>query len=181
MATALQSERRLSSSSRAADPKRSFLVFELGEQAYGIPIEVVEEILPMASLSRPPQAPPLLAGFLNLEGEPVPVIRLRRLFGGEMVPAELYTPLVLVRLADRLVALWVDKVQQIASARDSMIAPVDGMYSLNQCATGVVEAADTVVVLLSPERLLLEQESVQVDELTAMERERLQSLAEAAR
>jgi len=59
----------------------SLLVFHLSGQAYGLPLAEVAEVVPMALLSRAPGLPPLLAGFLNLAGTAVPVLRTDRLFG----------------------------------------------------------------------------------------------------
>jgi purine-binding chemotaxis protein CheW len=165
------------SASTAARIQKS-VVFELDGQAYAIAVEAVEEILPMARLSRPPQAPALLAGFLNLEGKPVPVIRLRRLLGLPDRPADLYTPLMLLRVAGRHIVFIVDAIRQIVSFRASDIAPVESTCSLNECATGIVDVDGHVAVMLSPERLLLEQERAVIDALTETEQTRLRTLAE---
>ncbi|MEX2287663.1 MAG: chemotaxis protein CheW [Planctomycetaceae bacterium] len=182
MSTSTEQRAGLKHSETASNsgPKQSFVVFELDKQAYGLPIAAVVEILPMAQLTRPPQAPMLLAGFLNLEGQPVPVIRLRRLFALEDEPADIYTPLVLLRSNDRRLALLVDRVCRIISADESCLVPVEDACSLNNCASGMLDVAGAVVVVLSPDRLLLEQENLQIDELTAMERDRLSRLQEAA-
>ena len=56
-------------------------VFELAGQSFGLPLESVREIVPMAALSRPPSMPSILEGFLNLRGTALPVLRIAALLG----------------------------------------------------------------------------------------------------
>jgi chemotaxis signal transduction protein len=73
---------RQDSSARPGAPRRAtrqILELELAGQLYGIPLREVQEIVPMAQLSGPPDLPAILAGFLNLEGEAIPVVRLDRM------------------------------------------------------------------------------------------------------
>lgn len=57
------------------------LVFHIGPDRYGIPLRVVQRVLPLMALKRLPLAPPAVAGLMNLHGQPVPVIDLARLAG----------------------------------------------------------------------------------------------------
>src|ERR1700736_3896381 len=86
---------------RSARPgQRALLVFHLGGSGYALPLHEIQEIVPMAWLSRPPGSPSVVAGLLNLGGKAVPVIRLDRLFElPDLVPT-LYTPLVILRHPD---------------------------------------------------------------------------------
>src|SRR5258708_2578808 len=94
---------------------RRYVIFHVALQAYGLPLDAVREILPLAQLSQPPGMPSLLAGFLNLEGIAVPVVRLSRLFELPEQTPGLYAPLLIVRAADLTVALLVDSISEIAS------------------------------------------------------------------
>ncbi len=54
--------------------------FELGEMLCALPLEDIQEIVPIAELSRPPGLPTILEGFLNLGGVAIPVVAIKRLF-----------------------------------------------------------------------------------------------------
>src|SRR5438128_1451705 len=101
--------------------QRRLLLFHIGAQAYALPLQEVAEIVPMAELFCPPNLPTMLAGFLNLGGTAVPVLRLDRLFDQPDVTLGCYTPLVLLRNPDHRLALLVEKVSRIIAVRPEAI------------------------------------------------------------
>jgi purine-binding chemotaxis protein CheW len=157
---------------------RKVVIFHLADQAYAIPLAMVLEILPMALLAQPPGLPPLLAGFLNLRGAAVPVVRLTRLFGLADQAPGLYTPLLIVRCGDNSLALLVDAVKAVAQIEESASLPLRENFCFNDCAERLVIFGGTNIVLLSCQRLLREQEQRRINELTAIEQARLVSFEE---
>lgn len=149
------------------------LIFHLEDRIYGIPIKCVEEIVPMAELSTVPGAPAFLAGFLDVGGQLVAVISLRRLLGMPDRERELYTPLVILKALPQQVALEIDGVSRIVDIDVEEAVPIAEKYSLNDCATAVIRLDEQAVLLLSPERILLEQELRRVTELAELTRQRL--------
>ena len=159
-------------------PRRagSFLVFRLPGADCALPMAALREIVPMASLSRPPGLPSLLEGFLNLGGTAVPVVRLDRLLDLPELALGLYTPLLVLRTSEDRVALLVESVRGIvAVSSDDIRAGYDG-GSFNDCVEGEITVGDRVVHLLSLERLLLEKERQCLAELQAVEQDRLRDL-----
>src|SRR5687768_5370192 len=97
-------------SARPDSAPRALMVFHLAGQAYGIRLSEVQEIVPLGLLSQPPGLPSMLAGFLNLGGTAIPVVRLDRLFDLPELTPGLYTPLIVLRNPDYRVALIVERV-----------------------------------------------------------------------
>lgn len=154
--------------------QRTLLVFSLAGQTYALPLLRMQEIVPMAALSRPPGLPDMLAGFLNLGGTAVPVVRLDRLFKLPDLTPGLYTPLLILRSAEGPLALMAERVSKIVSVPEDQIVPVRDSYSFNECADGIWNGGpEGMIILLSPERLLLEKERQSLAELEAREQERL--------
>jgi purine-binding chemotaxis protein CheW len=158
---------------------RKLVIIQLAGQAYGIRVDTVCEILPMPRLSQPPGLPRVLAGFLNLGGQAIPVVKLARLFGLDELAPGLYTPLLLVRWADQPVAILVDAIQGIVSVDELSIVPLPDNLCFNNCAEGLATVGGTNVVLLSDRRLLHEQERQRYGELAAIEQARLADVQEA--
>ena len=152
------------------------LIFHLADRAYAIPIAAVEEIVPMAELARVPGAPTFLAGFLDVAGQLVAVISLRHLLGLPGREPKLYTPLVILKSASPRIALEVDGVSRIADIGPDDVIPVSDGCSLNNCATAVARLEESTVVLLSPDRILMEQEQRRVADLAELARQRLAAL-----
>jgi purine-binding chemotaxis protein CheW len=161
-----------------ANPAQRYVVFHLSHQAYMLPTQAVDEIVPMVELSRPPCAPSMLAGFLNFGGELLAVIDLRRLFGLPVCEPRLYTPLIVLKCESPRIALQVDEVTQIIGESNSKLMPIGDRCCLNDAAAAMVEVADGTALLLSPARLLLEAERCRLAELQQLEHDRLKSLQE---
>jgi purine-binding chemotaxis protein CheW len=61
--------------------ERKFLVFRLGEEEFGLPVEAVVEVARAPDrVTRVPKAPTFLEGVINLRGAVVPVVDQRRRF-----------------------------------------------------------------------------------------------------
>src|SRR5207245_4311039 len=136
--------------------ERTLVVVDICGKACGLPLEDVQEIVPMASLFRPPTIPSLLEGFLNLRGTAIPVLPLGRLFGLQERPLELHTPLVILRGAGYPIALLVDNVSRILSVSSGALLPVQEAHSFNNCAEAEAVVEGLVIHVLSSERLLIE-------------------------
>jgi purine-binding chemotaxis protein CheW len=55
-----------------------YLTFELANEAYGIEIIKVREIIGMMKITSVPQMPSYVCGVINLRGKVIPVIQLPR-------------------------------------------------------------------------------------------------------
>jgi purine-binding chemotaxis protein CheW len=131
-------------------------LFELAGERFGVPLESVREVVPMAALAHPPSMPAILEGFLNLRGTALPVLRVARVLGLPQDPLDLRTPLLVMR-GDPL-ALLVNRVEGIAGFRDTSLLALRASESFNGCVEGRLTTAGATVHLLSPSRLLLEKE-----------------------
>ena len=152
------------------------LVFALADREYGIPVRDVERVVPMARLAQTPFQPAVLDGFLNLAGVVVPVVRLDRLLGLPGKSPGLYTPLLILRHATPRLAVRVERVDRILRPAAEDVAPVGPDDSFNGCVCGVARADGRVVLLLDPDRLLLDKEQQVLAEFQDQEQERLRDL-----
>jgi purine-binding chemotaxis protein CheW len=159
--------------------RRALLLFHLAGQAYGLPLSQVREVVLLAELSRPPDLPIVVAGFLNLGGIAIPVLRLNHLFGLPPQPTGLYTPLILLRHPDSPLALLVDRVDRILSVSTEAVVALPENHSFNDCVEGVATVEDRLILLLSPERILLEKEQQCLAEFQYREQARLRGLQES--
>jgi purine-binding chemotaxis protein CheW len=156
-----------------------YLIFLLADRMYAVPVEAVKEIVPMAELAQTAGAPSFLAGFLDVGGELIAVVSLRRLFKLPDRPRELYTPLVILNAASQRIALEVDAVQQIADITEEHAVVLGDGYALNDFALAAARLEGNTVLLLSPDRLFLEEERRRVAELAQMARDRLAAVEAA--
>jgi len=160
-------------------PSLQIIIFDVGGVDCALRRDAVRELLPLPRLWRPPGTPRPVAGFFNLGGRAVPVIRLDVLFGLEpperSSEAELYRHLVMVDgLADSApTALLVDRVHDLAEAAPQQLSPVAAQDTLNGCVEAEIDRPDGLVHLLSVERILFAEERQALAELGRQAQNRL--------
>jgi purine-binding chemotaxis protein CheW len=161
----------------ASAPEHNVVLFDVADRSFAISVASVQEIVPMATLSRPPVRPSLLEGFLNLGGVPVAVVRLDTLFCFSKQPLKPYSPLIVLRSAENPVALLVERVIGIASAPSTNFVTMQDHSSFNGCIESAVHLDTGVVHVVSVARLLLERERRAIAEFQVIEAGRLLKLA----
>src|SRR5580658_9490851 len=113
---------------------QDLLVFNLSGLDCAFPIAAVREIVPMASLSSPPGLPSGLAGFLNLRGTAIPIIRMDRLFDLSEQKWGLHTPMIILRGVAGPVGILVDSVRAIVSVPSSSLLTIPEDRTFLGCA-----------------------------------------------
>ena len=91
-----------------------YIVVKLGDEQYGIDIGFIDNIVRMQQITRVPKSQPYFVGVINLRGEVVPIMSLRRRFGLE---EDVYTSasrIIIIRLDDQaLIGFVVDEVKEV--------------------------------------------------------------------
>ena len=137
----------------------------------------------MPRLWRPPGTPHPVAGFFNLSGTAVPVLRLDVIFGLEEVEdapeAALYRHLVLIEglSGSGPGALLVDRVQDVVEVDARQMSPVGPEETLNGCIEAEIAFDDRLIHLLSRQRILLAEERQALADLGAAAQARLREWA----
>ncbi len=161
---------------RAPQAIRNVLILHAADHACGIATDRIAELVLLPALVRAPGQPDILDGFLNLRGAMVPVASLHRLFQRPAPEPHLYTPLVAIRTASGLLALRVDRVEEVAAVEPGALMPYAAEDSLNECAEAQFDWNGKAVALLSIERLLLAKERECIAGLQAQMQRRLANI-----
>ncbi|MEZ0168333.1 chemotaxis protein CheW [Microvirga sp. TS319] len=155
------------------------LLFDVCGIACALRSTSVRELLPVPRLWCPPALPRPVAGFFNLGGAAVPVIRLDVLLRLRAEPTSSETNLYrhLIMLDGLSVsgpaALLVDRVRDVADIHGAQVSPVPPESSLNGCVEAEIDHQGQLLHLLSLERLLFAEEKLALDELSSHARTRL--------
>ena len=97
-----------------------FVIFEVNGEIYGLNILIAESIESMYRITRVPKSPPEIVGVINLRGDIVPIISLRKILGLEDSYTDL-TRLIIVRFEDYRLGLIVDRVYDILTVPQNNI------------------------------------------------------------
>ena len=93
--------------------ERQFCTFHLGGHAFGIDVLEVQEVIRHQEMTRVPLAPPAVRGLINLRGQIVTAIDLRRRLELPDRPADRLPVNVVVSTDDGAVSLLVDEIGDV--------------------------------------------------------------------
>lgn len=130
----------------AEDNKIYVVVFSLDKEWYGIKIENVSEIIKLSRIFSIPQALDYILGVINLRGEILPVLDLRRLFNTVVSPFTSETRILIVEADDVRLAFLVDGVSEVIEVSMSKIdTPLSTLDRLKtEYIYGEIKIDDTV-------------------------------------
>lgn len=142
----------------AEGPSRRFVAFRFEQQAYALPLEVVETIVRMVAVARVPEAPPWISGVIDLHGRVLPVVDLRRRFGHHARSGNPDDRLLVIRIAQGEIALVADEVTEVMDvAEEQLEDPPEALSRLRPLAS-VIRQAEGLTLVLDSDRLLPKEE-----------------------
>jgi purine-binding chemotaxis protein CheW len=153
------------------------LIFHISGLDCAFPLPAVREIVPMARLSSPPGMPTGLAGFLDLRGTAIPIVRMDRLLDLREQQEGLHTPMIVLRGILAPVGILVDSVRGIVPITSAQFLDLPEALTFQGCATAAIEVDGDLVHLLSPAALLKANEDRMVADYSAMSETRLLHLS----
>jgi len=140
-----------------------YVVFNIGEEEYGIEIEYTREIIKSAQITNVPNTDEHVVGVINLRGIIVPVVDLHSRFeieqdSGNFKAEEQRT--ITVEVNDMLLGIQVDHIEGIVWLEENSITPAPDVESnLRQDYLRGVCARDEdhLLILLDLEKTLFTQ------------------------
>jgi purine-binding chemotaxis protein CheW len=132
------------------------VVFRLGQEAYGIDIFQVNEIIRMRDITPVPKSEPHVRGLINLRGKTIPVVDLRvRLSLPTTEPTDA-TRIIVVETEQGNIGIVVDAVTEVVSLDGQEIH--DAPKLVNDLSTDFVRAVaqreGRLITLLNLEKAL---------------------------
>nr|HPG60303.1 chemotaxis protein CheW [Candidatus Wallbacteria bacterium] len=83
--------------------QQQLVSFRLGVEEYGVSIMKVQEIIRMQEITKVPQMPEFIEGIINLRGNVIPIIDLRKRFGLSCAEKTIDSRIVVVSVRERIV------------------------------------------------------------------------------
>lgn len=141
-----------------------YLTFWTDNQLFGIPIASVEQIVKIQTITTIPEFPEYAKGIIDLRGSIIPVIDVRLRLHKQEVPYNDRTCIIVTSIQQNLVGLIVDEVDEVTKIEDEAISNPPKMTSnvTNTYLTGIAKLADKVVLLLDSEKILKNEELVEI-------------------
>jgi purine-binding chemotaxis protein CheW len=136
--------------------KGKFLTFTIGNEAYGLEIKHVTEIIGVQEITEVPELPEYIRGIINLRGKIIPVMDVRLRFRKPFREYNDRTCIVVVDIKDVSVGLIVDAVSDVISIQDQDIVPPPDLNKgfSNKYIKGIGKVGNEVKLLLACSKLL---------------------------
>lgn len=129
--------------------------FMLGEEEYAVDILSVNEILKMTPITRVPKANEFVKGVINLRGNVVPIINLRKKFKGEEKAVDDTTRIIILTIDDNRFGIIVDNVTEVIRINTEDIEEPNLIDSLDKkYVEGVGKYDGRLLILLKLEQIL---------------------------
>nr|MBP3598262.1 purine-binding chemotaxis protein CheW [Eubacterium sp.] len=140
-----------------------YIVIRIGAEHYGINISYVDNIVRMQRITRVPKSQPYYVGVINLRGEVVPVMSLRKRFDLEADEYTGSTRIIILKLEDQsLVGVIVDEVREVVNLDTNTIETPSFKLDENNAAylAGIGKNGDSLISLLNIENVVGESKAV---------------------
>ncbi|MEE4602354.1 MAG: chemotaxis protein CheW [Desulfobacteraceae bacterium] len=148
---------------------RQLVGFTIGKELFGVDILMVQEIIRAAPITAVPNSPDFVEGVINLRGNIIPVIELRKRLGFAMPDVNMEDSWILILdIEGRITGFIVDSVTEVLKIQESGIEPppdivVAGLET--QYIRGVCEIDEKLLILLDFNCILLVDEIKKLKEM----------------
>lgn len=160
-------EHKRAAPAKGAAQELIFLVFRLGDDEFGLPIDSVVEVAQVpAKIARLPKAPKFIDGVVNLRGDVLPVVDQRRRFDMPKLDQAEGRRLVVLTTEQHRAGIIVDSVSEVLRTSSDAVSPAPQLTAnISRLVHGVINLAESrrLVLLLDPTELLTRAEQGQLD------------------
>ncbi|MGB6067976.1 MAG: chemotaxis protein CheW [Desulfomonilaceae bacterium] len=149
--------------------------FTIGPERFGVQILVVQEIIMMSNITEIPNTPDFVEGVINLRGNIIPVLDLRKRLRLRSQPqpdgAKAGTRILVVEIEGNVTGFIVDSVAKVITVPASRISPppdiiVAGVQSAY--ISGVVHLDEGILIVLDFKKILSLEEKTALDTVARM-------------
>jgi purine-binding chemotaxis protein CheW len=135
---------------------KKFLTISIEDEIYGIDIEHVNDINRIQEITEVPNQDHYVMGIINLRGQIVPVIDIRRRFIKNEIAYDDRTCIIVIRYEENIVGLIVDRVEEVLSIPTSLLNRTESNDQKSKFIMGITKFNDQIITLLDIERILFD-------------------------
>jgi purine-binding chemotaxis protein CheW len=132
--------------------------FNLDDQKYALFLSAVIRIIRVVEITSLPKAPDIVLGVINMHGQIVPVLDIRKRFRLPQREIQLDNQLIIAQTSKRTVALLVDFVSDVVEISEEKIIAGEHILPGMEYVEGVVKTEDDMILIHDLEQFLSLQE-----------------------
>jgi purine-binding chemotaxis protein CheW len=134
---------------------RKLLVFILDERKFSVDLSTVVRVVRMVEITPLPQCPDVVLGLINVQGQIIPVVSIRKRCRLRERAPRLNDRLIVLRIPERMVALIVDEVIGVVHGGDQEVVASQQLFPGIDAIDGVVKHNEDIVLIQGMEQFLL--------------------------
>lgn len=131
-----------------------YVVFTIDRNRFALHLSAVKRVVRMVQLTPVPEAPRLIAGMVNVQGELLPVVNMRRRFQMVERAVSINDQLIIASAQGRGLVLIVDAVIGVIEESDETVT--DNVLLTTKSAERMMKTEDGIVILYDLENLDLD-------------------------
>lgn len=167
MVNDIVANRNNSLSAAGSDVTLQLVVFSLLGEEFGVSIHDVREIISNTQITPVPQAPGFVEGVINLRGQIIPVVDLRRRFQLEESENKEESNVVIIEVDDNVLGLIVDSVSEVLNIPSDSINPPPALVANGigaEYIKGIGQYNDKMIILIDLQKVFSADELKSISE-----------------
>ena len=110
--------------------KNKYISFNLNDDYYCIALDYVKEVLKDTQITNVPGTPDFIEGIMNLRGDYITVINLKKFLNLPISSTQEKKPVVIIKCNELKLALLIDKINELFEFQeDNLIEPAEGYFA----------------------------------------------------
>lgn len=141
---------------------KQYIVVQIGSEKYGIDIGYVDNIIRMQKITRVPKAQSYFKGIINLRGEIVSVMSIRKKMGLEDDVLTNASRIIILKIEEKgLIGVIVDEVCEVVTLSESQIEQVapNAKNGKEMFINGIGKKEDTLISLFEISAIVEEKDN----------------------
>lgn len=150
------------------DGETQLVVFRMENEEFACNINDVREVLKMVRITPLPRSLEFVEGVINLRGDVIPVIDLRKRFGLSEADLTDDSRIIIVEVEERMVGLIIDSVSEVNRLSNKQIqdAPERVAGGKTNLIMGVGKVDERLLIILNLNRILTSEEQIALDDIS---------------
>lgn len=147
----------------AASPMR-WVLMTVDGQNYALPLVAVDRILRMVEVTPLPGAPDVVEGVIDIQGEVVPVVSIRRRLGLTHRRVEISDSLVVAHARNRRLAVIAESVPGVVERSSGDVVSASVIARGNRYIEGLLKTGDGLVLIQDLDKFFSLQEESSLEQ-----------------
>ena len=157
---------RGASDMRASEVTLHLVTFDLLGEEFGVPILDVREIILMSDITPVPNAPSFVEGVINLRGQIIPIVDLRKRFNLPANESNEKTRIVVVEVAGNTLGLIVDGDSEVLRIPSDLVKAAPALIAGgigSEYIKGIAHYEERMIILIDLYKVFSNEEMQQME------------------